>query len=651
MVKGAVVAVAAGGGFSGVAVGKGGKANNGGGNGGETGYAGAGPYEPVEDGECSDGYKSQVFSLWAGQDNDAGTVTVSNDEDNIYVTYDTNESADLKEVHVDVYSTADAVPDKRPAPGQAQYKAEELYTDSYTVTVPFADLGETVECGDDYYVIAHTALTSDDASDDGEDADSDLSNDGETAYAGGSEPYDDKGKGAWFYVAEYIIECCSYDISGSVYDDADGDSGLDDGESGLGGRTVTLVDDAGAVATTTTDSDGSYTFEDILGGEDYTVVVDAPDGYVGTQNSSGYEITDLDGDLTDVDFGFTEEGVCVDFSSLDAGTSVEGLGAVHPFLNIQSQYDNGNVVVSKTETQPGFYGSTDALNSPAGTLNGCLGAGFADKWAKNNAEPHKYNFSFDGTVSQFSLRMLDFGDLNRDSGAVTHEVTMTASDGSGTAVDDQLLKYTSDGGVNPDGWNPATESDSTIKFYDSLGNSGDACTAELGEPGNYVWNVSGEGISEIDLSFGQGYDPNIAFMDLCFTIEETAPDFTYNVETDFGGQGDTDGSGTIKFESTSEPALGEDGVSESDSFTFTAGCEDDELLVETKNQDTVSETITPGETVTMSNGFDVTWDSLTQNDDGTWEYEFTVSSDADNTTGALSYVAFDTDCQAGSISP
>lgn len=637
-------------GYVGVAAGKGGKGNAGGGNGGETGYAGAGPYDPAEKGECSDGYKSQVFSLWAGQDNYAGTVTVSNDEDNIYVTYDTNESADLKEVHVDVYSTADAVPDKRPAPGQAQYKAEELYADAYTVTVPFEDLGETVECGDDYYVIAHTALTSDDASDDGEDADSDLSNDGETAYAGGAEPYDGKGKGAWFYVAEYTIECCTYDISGTVYDDADSDGAFGGGESGLGGGTVTLEDEDGnEVATTTTDSDGTYTFEDILGGEDYTVVVKAPDGYVGTENSDGYEITDLDGDLTDADFGFTEEGVCVDFSSLDAGTSVEGLGAVHRFLNIQSQYDEGDVVVSKTETQPGFYGSTDALNSPAGTLNGCLGAGFADTYAKNNAEPHQYTFRFDGTVSQFSVRMLDFGDLNRDSGATTHEVTMTASDGSGT-VDDQKLKYTSDGGVNPDTWDPATESDSTIKFYDSLENSGDACTAELGEPGNYVWNVSGEGISEITLSFGQGYDPNIAFTDLCFTIEETAPDFTYNVETDFGGQGDTDGSGTIKFESTSEPALGEDGVSESDTFTFTADCEDSELLVETKNQDTVSETITPGETVTMSNGFNVTWDSRTANGDGTYTYEFTVTSDADNTTGALSYVAFDTDCEEGTIS-
>jgi hypothetical protein len=433
MLRGAAVAVASGAGLTGVAAGKGSKPKKGGGNGGETGYAGAGPYDPAAEGECSDGYKSQVFSLWAGQDNYAGNVTVSNDEDNVYVSYDTNESADLKEVHVDVYSTADSVPDKRPAPGQAQYKAENLYADAHTVTVPFADLGESVACGDDYYVIAHAALTSDDASDDEEDADSVSSNDGETAYAGGSEPYDGKGKGAWFYVAEYTVECCVYDVSGSVYDDADGDETFEDGESGLGGRTVTLEDDAGnVVATTTTDSDGTYTFGDVPGGEDYTVVVEAPDGYVGTQSSGGYEITDLDADLSGVDFGFTEQ---------------------------------------------------------------------ADT------------------------------------------------------------------------------------------------------------------------------------------------DFTYNVETDYKQE-----TGNIKFESVSKPALGEDGRSETDTFTFTADREDSELTVETKNQDTVSETITPGETVTMSNGFEVTWDSITENDDGTYEYVFTVTSDADNDTGALSYVAFDTDSPEGSVS-
>jgi hypothetical protein len=433
MLKGAVIAVASGTAFSGTVAGKGGKGNNGGRKGGETGYAGAGPYDPAEEGGCSDGYKSQVFSLWAGQDNYAGAVTVSNDDDNIYVTYDTNESADLKDVHVDVYSTADAVPDRRPAPGQAQYKAEKLYADAYTVTVPFADLGETVECGDDYYVIAHAALTGDDASDNEEDADSESSNNGETAYAGGSEPYDGTGKGAWFYVAEYTIDCCVYDISGSVYDDADGSGTLDDGESGFAGIRVTLEDDAGnVVATTTTDTDSTYTFKDISGGEDYTVVVEAPEGYVGTQNSKSYEITGLGSDLTEVDFGYTEQA-------------------------------------------------------------------------------------------------------------------------------------------------------------------------------------------------------------------ET--DFTYNVETDYKQK-----TGNIKFESTSEPALGEDGRSETDTFTFTAGSEDSELPVETKNQDTVAESITLGETVTMSNGFDVTWDSITGNNDGTYEYVFTVTSDADNATGALSYVAFDTDSPEGSIS-
>jgi hypothetical protein len=431
MLKGAAVAVTAGAGFSGVAAGKGGKGKSGGGNGGETAYAA--PYEPAGEGECRDGYKSKVFKLWAGQDSDAGTVTISNDDDAISVSYDTNESADLKEVHVDVYSSSDAVPDKRPAPGRAQFTAENLYTDAHTVTASVGALDGGLDCGDDYYVIAHAALTGDDASDNDTDADSMDSNAGETAYAGGSQPYDGKTRGAWFYVAAYTVECCLYDISGSVYEDLDGSGTFDDTESGMSGIELALEDEAGTVvANTATDSDGAYTFEAIAGDEDYTVIVGPQDGYGATENGGSYEIVDLDADMTGIDFGYTEQ---------------------------------------------------------------------------------------------------------------------------------------------------------------------------------------------------------------------SANDFTYNVETDYKKT-----SGTIKFEATSKPALGEDGRSESDTFTFTAGTADSELTVETKNQDTVAATITPGETVIMRNGFDVTWESRTATDDGTYEYVFTVRSDADNGTGALSYVAFDTDAPEGSIS-
>ena len=183
--------------------------NKGGGNnGGETGYAGSGPYTG-NTGSCVNGYYEYSYTLWAGQSNNAGTVTITNDDDNLYVTYNTNESADLLEVHVNVYTEGSVLPTKRPAPGQAPYKAGNLYADSYTVTIPFSDLGTTANCGAKFYFVAHAALTSDNQSDNSTDEPSNLNLAGETGYAGGNAPYTGtRGGGAWFYLADYAIECC-----------------------------------------------------------------------------------------------------------------------------------------------------------------------------------------------------------------------------------------------------------------------------------------------------------------------------------------------------------------------------------------------------------------------------------------------------------
>jgi len=55
--------------------------------------------------------------------------------------------------------------------------------------------------------------------------------------------------------------------------------------------------------------------------------------------------------------------------------------------------------------------------------------------------------------------------------------------------------------------------------YGNLSISGDAISATPGQPGNWTWNVSGSGIVRVVLDFGGGYDPNIGFDVLLFTIE------------------------------------------------------------------------------------------------------------------------------------
>jgi uncharacterized repeat protein (TIGR01451 family) len=89
-------------------------------------------------------------------------------------------------------------------------------------------------------------------------------------------------------------------ISGTVYFDANADGILDSGEPGLAGVTVTLKDAQGnVVATTTTASDGSYAFTDLLAGN-YTVVETDPAGYFSTNALPGLGGSKVDNNTINV---------------------------------------------------------------------------------------------------------------------------------------------------------------------------------------------------------------------------------------------------------------------------------------------------------------------------------------------------------------
>jgi hypothetical protein len=209
--------------------------------------------------------------------------------------------------------------------------------------------------------------------------------------------------------------------------------------------------------------------------------------------------------------------VCVDFGSKAAGDSVNGLGAVHPRLNISS---TNNAVVVKEGANPIAYGGN--LQGPFpppqdNAPNACIGApgaGFADVGAGNftpDTKLHDYVFTFaPGTsVSGFSLRMVDYGDFNPGR-ATSHSVKLVAYNASGEIVDEDELSHSSAATVNP------------------LVVTGDACTAQLGQPGQFIFRVSGSDITRVELrssnngsSPNKPSDPHIAFNDLCFFLEAT----------------------------------------------------------------------------------------------------------------------------------
>jgi hypothetical protein len=161
-------------------------------------------------GERIIGWESSVYSLWAGQDNEAGTVYISNDNENFYITIDTNTTSDLQEVHIYVYEDESALPDKRPTPGLAPYVEQDIYADSVTVTIPITGLVNL----EDYFFVIHAALVEDAA---GSDDGSSLA--GETAYAAGDDNPDFNGKGAWFYVVGYTLNAVIEFITEDVYED------------------------------------------------------------------------------------------------------------------------------------------------------------------------------------------------------------------------------------------------------------------------------------------------------------------------------------------------------------------------------------------------------------------------------------------------
>jgi hypothetical protein len=199
--------------------------------------------------------------------------------------------------------------------------------------------------------------------------------------------------------------------------------------------------------------------------------------------------------------------VAVDFSQLDLGESVEGMGAVAPYLDINSV---AGTTVKIIAGDPDFQ----YLAGQPPTENGGLasGGGFADPSGRGTSLPeYLYEFTFaDGfTVTEFSVRMLDFGDFNPRAD-INHSIVMTAYNAAGVPVGIQDLTYTTDPERLPD----------NSPEWGNMQIHGDALLAQDGDPGRWTWRVTGDAIAKVVLRFdGVGFDPNFAFDSLSYTTE------------------------------------------------------------------------------------------------------------------------------------
>lgn len=147
---------------------------------------------PVYEGEFDgfvNGYESYTYTLLAGQDIYAGEVVITTDGSSLFVTV--NGVEDLESIHIYLYEQGQALPTKRPVPGQAPYKLENIDGTSATLELPLSVATEYVLA----VHVAFDAITE-------ENPESTVL--GETAYAANDEA-DFTGKGAWYYLIKFNV--------------------------------------------------------------------------------------------------------------------------------------------------------------------------------------------------------------------------------------------------------------------------------------------------------------------------------------------------------------------------------------------------------------------------------------------------------------
>ncbi|MEQ1833860.1 MAG: hypothetical protein ABL977_12460, partial [Candidatus Eisenbacteria bacterium] len=194
--------------------------------------------------------------------------------------------------------------------------------------------------------------------------------------------------------------------------------------------------------------------------------------------------------------------VFLSFEPLSPGTTVEGLGAVHPDLNITSvAWPFGPTCTPGVAAaiEEGVFTPFAAYGTAGSFANGCLDGirGFGDP--QGCVLDYDFTFAPGVSVSCFSFRMLDFGDLF-PFGGTTHTVTVEAYNAANVLVANDVLTML--GGV------------------DLV--TGDACTSQGTDPGNRLFTVTGPGITRVTLRFDAFPDPNCGFDDISF-CEEALP--------------------------------------------------------------------------------------------------------------------------------
>ncbi len=150
----------------------------------------------------------KVVDFFAGQTIDAGSVTIYNDNTNLYVTVYSafGFQSGIEQIKMWVGADLTNMPQNNngiPEPGQFPYKITTDGGTTYTFTIPLNDLSLVNNCGDLIYVVVHGDVLV---------SDGNGGTQGETAFGG-----DTPGVGnRWWYYTTFTIACCG--ITPPVFD-------------------------------------------------------------------------------------------------------------------------------------------------------------------------------------------------------------------------------------------------------------------------------------------------------------------------------------------------------------------------------------------------------------------------------------------------
>jgi hypothetical protein len=211
-----------------------------------------------------------------------------------------------------------------------------------------------------------------------------------------------------------------YTISGRVTE----------GATGTGGVTVTLS--GGASGTTTTDSNGNYTFNNLAAGGDYTVT---PSSVLFTFTPPGRTFNALSDNQTNADFAATRLSFNVSGRVLEGGAGLAGVT-----ITVTRSSDNSTVATATTAND----GSYTATGIPAGdnyTVTPSLAfyAFTPPSRSITNLVGNQTNFDFAAARQRFAIA----GRIAISSNNPVSGVTVTLSgDASATATTDVNGQYT-----------------------------------------------------------------------------------------------------------------------------------------------------------------------------------------------------------------